>query len=171
MATNPPHYNYQLILDCDGVLTSTKKTYTQGLFGKLRKVKSFCDKDLWALKELQSILGQYYVTVLSQDKEINKKWCEKHNINFIYADKYISEDKRFFIRNKSKNYIYVGDSMSDLGCLLESAHAYVPKDASIILQNELKNLKKEFTILNTNGGDGVIEILYYDLRNKNFYKS
>ena len=144
-----------IILDIDGVLTNGKKFYTSE--GNIL-CKQYNDKDFTAIKRFMA-LG-FHVCFLSGDIW-NKTMAEHRNIKFYSGrmqggnmSKLQILDKILMDYNvKREDTIYVGDDIFDIEVLAVVKEGFCPKDSPI-------HVKEVCTVLNKNGGDGVIAELF-----------
>lgn len=139
--------------DCDGCLTPTKKSYYFA-DNRLQKIKSFNDKDLYIFGLLKD-----NITIISKDHIINEQWAHSHNIDFIY----VPSDSKKELHIRHKEYIYIGDTMHDFECMKNATRAFMPLDGSRILYDKLLQSKSNIEIININGGDGILEYVYWTL--------
>jgi len=169
--TNYPNLEYDnekigeafklLILDVDGVLTNGRKTYDSE-HNVLSK--EFCDRDFTAIKRFKS--AGIPVLLLSGDN-FNSGMALSRSLPFFNARNYSKQlDKAIAIEKIAEEYkfklediAYVGDDYYDLSALNVVGHPYCPQNASSIV-------KQNATILNRNGGDGVIDALYEQVKDK-----
>lgn len=137
----------KIIIDADGVLTDNKVFYNH----KGHRIKSFHSRDIRAIKEL--ISRGYEVLILTQSG-----WSGlKEFVNRTGAEIAIAQDKLKYIQeNNIKDFICVVDDIADIDVCKLSNFAYLPLDADLGLISELLHIKKGFSILETNGGDGAI---------------
>jgi 3-deoxy-D-manno-octulosonate 8-phosphate phosphatase (KDO 8-P phosphatase) len=149
-----------LILDIDGVLTSGKKSYGQD--GKIIS-KEFNDKDFTAIKRIKA--SGIPVVFLSGDKNINESVAQNRNIDFFHSIINGQLNKASFVTVLCRNYrvkpeeiAYVGDDLFDLEIIELVGYKYCPYDA-------IDDLKNICTVLNRNGGNGVVESLYQSMIN------
>ena len=144
-----------LILDIDGVLTDGKKYYMGD--GSVM-CKQYNDKDFTAIKRF--LATGIKVCFLSGDIW-NKTMADSRNIKFYSGRtsggnlsksdilKKIMEDYSIY----EKDIIYVGDDIFDIEVLSSVKEGFCPKDSP-------KDVKDVSTIIDRNGGDGVISELF-----------
>ena len=144
-----------LVLDIDGVLTDGKKYYT----GEGHVLcKQYNDKDFTAIKRF--LATGIEVCFLSGDNW-NKNMADSRNIKF-YSGRTVSGNlSKLDILNKimsdynvNKNdIIYVGDDIFDIEVLSIVKEGFCPLDSP----QDVKNVS---TIINKNGGNGVVSELF-----------
>jgi len=147
-----------VVTDCDGVLTSDRKTYTES--GELHK--QFSGRDTTVVRKLES-LG-VSVVVLSGDDRVNAKFCEMHRIPFV---KSVYNKDIALMRIISDHAVepeetlFIGDDLPDIaaGRWLKSVGGrfFCPVDAAMEVQTEA-------TALAAAGGRGVLSVLYADYK-------
>ena len=144
-----------LILDIDGVMTDGKKFYTHT--GETM-CKQYNDKDFTAIKRFLA-LG-INVCFLSGDIW-NKTMADMRNIKF-YSGRQVGGNlsKLQILDNILTDYnatkeetIYVGDDIFDIEVLSVVKEGFCPKDSPL-------DVKSVSTLINRNGGDGVIAELF-----------
>lgn len=144
-----------LILDIDGVMTDGKKFYTSD--GNTL-CKQYNDKDFTAIKRFMA--SGIQVCFLSGDIW-NKTMAENRNIKFYSGringgnmsklqilDKILSD-----YNVKKEDTIYVGDDIFDIEVLEIVKEGFCPKDSPLDVRNVC-------TVINRNGGDGVVAELF-----------
>jgi 3-deoxy-D-manno-octulosonate 8-phosphate phosphatase (KDO 8-P phosphatase) len=135
-----------IVIDCDGVLTDGK-LYIDHHGDKM--FKAFHSRDIRALRELVAN-GYHVIIVTADDWPGSLHFAEKTGVELMVC------------RDKSKlpyeNYIAVGDDAWDVAMLAKASKAFAPADADLSVKR-LCNI----TILNTNGGCGVIAELLHIL--------
>ena len=144
-----------IILDIDGVMTDGKKFYTSD--GNIM-CKQYNDKDFTAIKRFLAL--HINVCFLSGDSW-NKKMAEMRNIKFYSGREKDGKMSKLQILdvilkdyNISKNEtLYVGDDIFDIEVLTIVKEGFCPKDSPL----DVKNVS---TILDRNGGDGVVAELF-----------
>lgn len=144
-----------LILDCDGVLTSGRKTYDQN---GVCMSKEFCDKDFSAIKRFRA--NGVNVCVLSGDPW-NEAIFLNRNIPFFNARGANKEDMVSKISTSFNvtldEIAFIGDDVFDLGLLRVVGFPFAPSDSF------LRWLAPNNTIfLKAGGGDHVVmEVFNY----------
>ncbi len=144
-----------IILDIDGVMTDGKKFYTTK--GDIL-CKQYNDKDFTAIKRFMA-LG-IKVCFLSGDSW-NKTMANSRNIKFYSGRVKDGNMSKLEVLNKILNdyglkeneTIYVGDDIFDIEVLKTVKEGFCPKDSPI-------DVKNVCTIINKNGGDGVVAELF-----------
>ena len=146
-----------LILDIDGVLTDSIKTYDL----KFNVIsKNFNDKDFTAIKRFKE--KGIEVCFLSGDQRVNALMAHERHIDFYRVTNW---DKGSYIRTFEKKYSvtkdemgYVGDDFYDLSIMekLNYENIYCPSDAIKCI----KDTVKPGNILSKKGGEGVIAELF-----------
>ena len=144
-----------IILDIDGVMTDGKKFYTSD---GSTLCKQYNDKDFTAIKRF--LASDINVCFLSGDIW-NKKMADLRNIKFYSGRKKDGNLSKLQILdiilqdyNVSINEtLYVGDDIFDIEVLTSVKEGFCPKDSP----SDVKNVS---TILNRNGGEGVIAELF-----------
>tara|TARA_R100000908_G_C3753608_1_gene147959 strand:- start:183 stop:653 length:471 start_codon:yes stop_codon:yes gene_type:complete len=145
-----------IILDIDGVLTNSCKTYN--LEGEVIS-KDFNDKDFTAIKRFKE--NGISVCFLSADNRVNKQIAKSRKIDFYYTRDFNVKDKIELLPVIKKDYnvdindiIYVGDDLPDYKIIKALKYTYCPSDSILKIKNNVK------TILKRSGGTGVIAELY-----------
>lgn len=149
-----------LALDVDGVLTNGKKIYSKD---HIPQFKEFSDIDFTAIKRFKAAGIQ--VVIVSGD-EFNRGMAEKRNLDFINAREISSDlDKSKCLPLIIKKYgvtpaeiAYVGDDYYDISLLNSVGYAFCPRNAAICVKSVAQ-------ILDADGGNGVIDILYEKVKN------
>jgi 3-deoxy-D-manno-octulosonate 8-phosphate phosphatase KdsC-like HAD superfamily phosphatase len=134
------------------------------------------DRDTCFIGVLKKHIG---FTVISMDSKVNKNWCYKRHIGFIYTndkDKKIDNLNAHCEQNDIKEYIYIGDSLTDYDCLANSKLGFIPANASQFLKIKIKkaypgrltkftnNMTENPIIqLDSHGGHGCLEEMTYML--------
>jgi len=152
-----------IILDIDGVLTNSCKTYN--LEGEVIS-KDFNDKDFTAIKRFKE--NGISVCFLTGDDRVNRKIAESRKIPFYYIKDYPQKDDKVEMLTHIKtiydvndeNIVYVGDDLPDFNIIKKIKNSYCPSDAI----NKIKKAAK--TVLTRRGGTGVIAELYDNIYNE-----
>lgn len=157
-----------IFCDMDGVITKPFKVWDKS--GK--RFKIFSDRDSSVISWFKHRLDTRLIFI-SIDKIINKKYAKHKEIKFIHANRY---DKYEYIKEYYEEmfgslpdyeYTFIGDSMADFKALSKAQFAYTPSDASLILQNSMKTIKKNkdhaWIKAPIKGGEGVLEFVQLDL--------
>ena len=145
-----------LVIDVDGVMTDGTKSYNTN--GKII-AKKFNDRDFTAIKLFK--MKNINVCFLSADKNVNFKVAKKRKIDFFYArNKNFDIDKSFFLKKivkyyNSKKVIFVGDDIFDIPACDECDISCCTSDANPLLKRKVN------FVLNSKGGKGAIQELYY----------
>lgn len=150
------------LFDVDGVMTNGTK-----LYGKdgLCIGKNFCDLDWTALKRFKA--AGVDVEAITGDNW-NSDILYNRNISFTLSRGKRKEDflPEICERNnvKLEEIAYVGDDIFDIGLLELVGYPFAPKNATrdIIPSNE--KFSPDTIILKRNGGEGVIDEIFYYLR-------
>lgn len=155
-----------VILDVDGVLTDSTKTYDKT--GKAI-AKAFSDWDFTAIKRFKA--SGVEVCFLSSDKKINKQVAEKRHIDFFCSrgtDRVI--DKASFVEVFEDKYnvsreemVYVGDDIYDISIMKKVGRAYCPNRSP-------KSVKEVCSVLERRPGEGVVAELYDLLAESNMFE-
>lgn len=173
-----------VIIDCDGVLTDGKKVLDRD--GNVLS-KTFNDKDWSGIKKIKA--AGLRVVMLSGDPW-NEKIAKNRNIDF-YCSKGKglngTLDKAMFVKIFEDDYkvrkeemAYIGDDYFDLDIMREVGFVFCPKDAnSDVIEHVMNrsyglysaNYSPNGTLINSsnpfildrNGGDGVMDCLYFIL--------
>ena len=140
-----------IILDIDGVMTDGKKFYT-GEGNVL--CKQYNDKDFTAIKRFLAL--DINVCFLSGDIW-NKTMADMRNIKFYSGRQKNGNLSKLQILDiilkdysvNKEDVIYVGDDIFDIEVLSVVKEGFCPKDSPL-------DVKKVSTIIDRNGGDGVI---------------
>jgi len=169
---------HPLFMDMDGVLTTGVKTWgytipsdtdgkiTPGFdidLGRFNNInvlsKEISDRDSNTLSVIERT-DPPTLFVISNDRRVNKEWCEKHDIPFLYS---ANCDKHQLIQDiisqygLQRQYVYIGDALPDYYALLNSKYGYYPQDSSDLLKHLLiKNRLKHCRETISNGGHGVL---------------
>ena len=148
-----------LVSDVDGVMTNCTKIYTpNGVFGKF-----FFERDWTAQKQFKAS-GVSFVFITSDQMNIDLMRVKSKHIvvHYVHRDKKF-DGLKFLMRQYGvgpNETAYVGDDIEDAPALLylknNGGMAFVPKNAHT-------SLLKKFTVINRNGGEGVLEQLYEEL--------
>lgn len=148
-----------IVSDCDGVITDGKKFYTpNGVVGKF-----FFERDWTAQKQFKAS-GVSFVFITSDQMNIDLMRVKSKHIvvHYVHRDKKF-DGLKFLMRQYGvgpNETAYVGDDIEDTPALLylknNGGMAFVPKNAH-------PSLLKKFTVINRNGGEGVLEQLYEEL--------
>jgi 3-deoxy-D-manno-octulosonate 8-phosphate phosphatase (KDO 8-P phosphatase) len=150
-----------VILDVDGVMTDGKKYYDRD--GKV-VIKNFCDKDWTAIKRFRAIgipvvflTGDPYNATILKNRNlpyvVNRgEGFHRDKINFL--DDILKEYKC-----ESKDTVYVGDDLFDMGVMKKIKYSYCPRDAPRCVR-EISN------ILSVEAGKNVIMHLFDTLELK-----
>jgi 3-deoxy-D-manno-octulosonate 8-phosphate phosphatase KdsC-like HAD superfamily phosphatase len=175
--------NLIIVSDMDGVITPAFKVWYEKPPGNyafsskfsispLTVAKLFSDRD----SSIISLMKDFLI-FLSIDDRINKEYSEHKNIPFIHAANgkyrnkfdYLNEYWTNILKREGSpkgKYIYIGDSLPDLRCLINASIAYIPQDASKLLIKTLCQTKTSFIKLTSKGGEGCLEEIFLDLLNK-----
>tara|TARA_B110000483_G_C18145193_1_gene523124 strand:+ start:803 stop:1339 length:537 start_codon:yes stop_codon:yes gene_type:complete len=144
-----------IILDIDGVMTDGKKFYTGD--GNIL-CKQYNDKDFTAIKRFLAL--NINICFLSGDNW-NKTMADNRNINFYSGRINNGKMSKSEIFNKiledytlkNDEVIYVGDDIFDIEVLKIVKEGFCPNDSP-------SDVKKVSTVINKNGGDGVVAALF-----------
>lgn len=155
-----------IILDIDGVMTDGRKFYTDK--GDTL-CKQYNDKDFTAIKRF--IASGIDVCFLSGDIW-NKTMADARNIKFYSGRTLNGNMSKLEILNiilndygvEKENVIYVGDDIFDIEVLKEVKEGFCPKDSPL-------DVKQVSTIIDRNGGEGVVAELFDILLLKNEIKN
>ena len=158
-----------IFCDIDGCISQNRKLWTEN--GKqFYKSKALSDQDAYIINKLGN-----QIVLISGDREVNAAWAKRRDANFIFtAAEQVHGDKWKFLQDYWKrhildgtepqdNYIYIGDSMPDLNCMINAKIAYMPNDASLVLQYALNDVGVDAIVLDANGGEGVLDEVIVDL--------
>lgn len=141
-----------VILDIDGVMTDGTKMY--GLDGKCF-AKKYCDKDFTAIKRFK--VAGINVCFLSGDSIVNKKMAKNRNTDFYLVkgkDKVdLLPDICYIYDVTPEETLYIGDDLFDFKITDAVRYKYCPSDA-------VRELKEICVVLNSKGGENVIQELY-----------
>tara|TARA_Y100001949_G_C15966832_1_gene321951 strand:+ start:126 stop:620 length:495 start_codon:yes stop_codon:yes gene_type:complete len=151
-----------LILDMDGVMTDGTKTYN--LEGEVIS-KAFYDHDFSAIKKFKA--DSLQVCFLSGDRRVNEKVAQNRKIDFYHSE--AGSDKVDLLTMLCDKYevlpaeiAYVGDDVLDSRIMESVGFPYCPANAA----NEIAEIcLKRGKILSRNAGSGVIDELYFFLKN------
>lgn len=152
-----------LIVDCDGTLTPIKTYYTaEGRFMKI-----FSSKDSYAIKRLKK--DGFKIIILTSDKSgfpITQKRAQDWRVEAVYSSNKHKYLKEILDKHNYESIAYVGNGPEDTVVLDIVDIFYAPKDATpeVLKNNEVG---KKIQILNTIGGNGVLNEVYKRLKNKN----
>lgn len=147
-----------IVLDIDGVLTNGRKIYNRQ--GEVL-AKEFYDKDFSTLNKLNE---KYKIIFLSGDDRVNEPlfrnrcngFFKEHKNKWGVLRKILNE----YNLSPNSNVVFIGDDWPDIECLQNIKYSFCPADA-------IPQVKKvAYRILNTNGGNGVINEIY-ELLNSN----
>lgn len=132
----------------------------------LNVMKPICDHDSGTISLIRQ-LKQIELVFISGDDRINKAYAERQSIPFIFTGQVKHSDKWEFLKSYWKRvyggspegkYVYVGDSIPDYRCLINSGLGFIPRDSSLLLATALDETKPEHVkVLDSCGGDGVLE--------------
>lgn len=144
-----------IILDIDGVMTDGKKMYDSN--GNVIS-KKYNDKDFTAIKRF--IAQGINVCFLSGDNW-NKTMADNRNIKFYSGRSNDGNMSKIQILKKilldyqiqAEETIYVGDDIFDIEVFENVKEGFCPQDSPY-------HVKNKCTIINKNGGDGVIAELF-----------
>ena len=146
-----------LLLDIDGVMTDGTKAYNTA--GEVIS-KSFCDLDFTAIKRFKQ--HGYEPIFISGDKRVNEAMAHSRKITFIYSkDNKGKIDKSIYIDHfyeiygiDSKDMIYIGDDVYDVGIMSLCGEAFCPSNSPNIVKSAAT------TVLKSRSGQGCIAELY-----------
>lgn len=128
-------------------------------------MKPICDHDSGAISLIRQ-LKQVDLVFISGDERINRAYAERQSIPFIFTGKVKHSDKWEYLKAYWKEryggkpngkYIYIGDSIPDYHCLMNSGLGFVPADGSKLLGEALDPLPGHVRYLYNKGGEGVLE--------------
>jgi len=148
----------KIYIDIDGVMTNGNKIYDG--CGRI-SYKEYNDKDFSAIRILRN-LG-IDVIFISGDRNINENMATRRKIPFIYSRNKVTTVRE--LEGDIKEFIaYIGDDIPDIPLLKEVYWSFCPADASPFVKHCTKY------ILKTNGGEGVIAELFWNICNFNDIK-
>ena len=138
-----------IVIDCDGVLTDGKKIV--GISGH-RELIAFHSRDNEAVRQLISDGYRVIIVTASRFPGIFAYWRKYNAEVFHLKDKVRLNTVAGLDWSET---VGVGDDVMDQGFLHSCRFAYVPADAH-------PDMKKEFTVLKTKGGEGILsEIIHH----------
>ena len=155
------------------VPTSYRSGYLPGE-RELSVTKPICDYDGGAISLIRK-LKQVELVFISGDERINRAYAKRQSIPFIYTGEVKHSDKwehleeywREHYKGSPKGkYIYLGDSIPDFHCLMNSGLGFYPEGSSVLLKQALYargHKADHVSELDVRGGDGVIEAVLLEL--------
>ena len=173
-----------IFLDFDGCIASQGKIRgdqdLEGHFSKREKrltcSKVISDHDSWALDTLKE---HAHIAIISGDKNVNDLWAKHRGIPFIFTSaagfhgdkwQHLQDywQENFRLKGDPKgNYFYLGDSMPDYKCMLNSNQAFMPADACKVLKRLNDDNSHGFINLRTESGKGCFEEMALQLVDMN----
>jgi len=153
------------VLDFDGCIASQGKIWFEQNHS-LGVYKTISDHDSWII---DTIKDKSDILVLSSDTRVNKYWCIRRGIDFLFTGDSPYKDKWIYLSDwlkekydKHPKYYYLGDAMPDFECMKYSHKAFYPRDASLTLKKAVSNFYY-MHILEAKSGCGVFEEMIHDL--------
>tara|TARA_E500000178_G_scaffold341135_1_gene384692 strand:- start:223 stop:702 length:480 start_codon:yes stop_codon:yes gene_type:complete len=134
-----------LILDVDGVMTTSKFLYSEK--GKVFKVFGAHDSD--GLKMIKKYIKILFVSADKRGFKISKKRIQD---DLGYKIKFVSAEKRYdFIKKMDlRKVIYMGDGIFDKKILSDCLYGIAPKNARVEAR------KAADFVTNSNSGEGAV---------------
>ncbi len=152
---------FLIYTDVDGVLTTGQKSWYKNNDGKLQNTKTYSDRDTVPIL----LLGDQLIWI-SHDKKVNEDLAVYRKVKFEWVPEGESKLERIRGLTGEQPYTYIGDSLQDMECLCAAEHAYVPANASPILEYALDHRGAVHRKLKTKGGEGVLEEVLLDLHRR-----
>lgn len=149
-----------LLLDFDGIMTANRKFYDKS---GVCTHKETCDRDWTSIKRFRA--AGIPVEFLTGDP-FNEEILHSRNIPCIVTRGKNKEDYLPELCEthsvSPENIAYLGDDLFDIGLLKEVGYPFCPEDATKDIFTSTKSV-----CLFRNGGDNLIEYLFYWCRENN----
>jgi 3-deoxy-D-manno-octulosonate 8-phosphate phosphatase (KDO 8-P phosphatase) len=138
-----------IVLDVDGTLTNGKITYTKN--GD--EIKSFCVKDGLAIASWIK-LGREVAIITGRNSPIVERRAKELGIKYFYQGidnkKEVLEELLKELDLTMENVASIGDDLNDYRMLNASKRSFVPKNASMYVQQIADE------VLESQGGEGAV---------------